>query len=149
MTCVHRHAHARPRDSQVWYRQNLATFIAQLLFFISLKRIIVGVLACKGQHIESNRCRKLSRHWISHGFAVVGQVACHRHNFARLLIKFIHSSESATRNGLIRTHDESIETSFIVQNFQHWHGRHRRAIGIGNNPLGCVVNFLRIDFANY
>ena len=148
MAGEHRHAHARHPDTKVGDAEDLAALAAHLLLFVGLAGAVVDDGAGHRQHVERDRCDVLVGRREVDRVAVEGQRRGAVTHLALLLVELVDALAPGPGHGLVRAHDDATEPRFAVQRREHGHERHRRAVRVGDDALGDVLELVGIDLGD-
>ena len=113
----------------------LRRLVAQLLLLVGLPRPVVDELAGERQHVEGDRAGELLRLREHDGRAVVGELGGTVDDLADLLVELVDTGQAGARHRLVGAGDQAHEPGLVVQRLEHRHRRHRRAVGVGDDPL--------------
>ena len=69
------------------------------------------------------------------GRAVVGQLGGAVDDLADLLVELVDTGQPGAGHRLVGAGDQAHEAGLVVQRLEHRHRRHRRAVGVGDDPL--------------
>ncbi|GAA1854123.1 hypothetical protein GCM10009772_33660 [Pseudonocardia alni subsp. carboxydivorans] len=66
----------------------------------------------------------------------------------QLGLQLVDAGLAGTRRGLVRRHDQRLEPELAVQRTHRRHHRQRRAVRVGDDPLGPLGHLLRVDLGH-
>jgi hypothetical protein len=90
-----------------------------------------------GHHVEGDGCRELLRLGKRNGVPIEGQCCCLVDHLLGLLVELGDTSQAAAGDRLVGRDDQRAQAGLAVERAEDRHGRHRRAVGVGDDALGA------------
>ena len=143
-----RDAHAGARHLQLRNVQNLAGFVAQLLFLVGLQGAIIHEVSGHRQGVISDGGYVRAKVFVIKRGAVVDQAHIVITDGIDLRGQRLHAGQTGARHRLVGGHVELIQASGIVEDLQHWHGSHGGAVRVRDDALRGVLGCLGVDLGN-
>ena len=131
-----RHAHAGRRDLEVGQAEDLARFVAVLLFLVRLERAVLDDRELQRDHVVRNRHRVHRGGREVDRPAVEGEIGRPVRRLGQLLGQLAHRVDAAARHRLVRGDDQAGEPGLVVQRLEDRDGHHGRAVRVGHDALG-------------
>ena len=143
-----RDAHAGARDLQHRNIQDLAGFVAQLLFLIGFQGAVIDEVAGHRQGVIGDRCHVRAKVFVIKRGTIVDQAHIVLANGIDLCGQRLHAGQTGAGHRLVGGHVELIQASGIVEDLQHWHGSHGGAVRVRDDALRGVLGCLGVDLGN-
>jgi hypothetical protein len=140
-----RDTHTGPGDPQVRDVQDLARLVAQLLLLIGLQRTVVDEVAGERQCVEGDGGDVRPEIVGDERRAVGGEVLEVVDVAADLLGQRLHPGETGPGDRLVAGDVQAGQAGLRVQRAEDRHGGHGRAVRVGDDAPGHVVDVARVD----
>ena len=145
-----RDAHAGTGHRQPGQMQDLAGFVAQLLFLIGLTGAVGHRRSGQGNHVEGDRGRIGGRVGGRQRGAVEGQGGAILPGGRNGLIPQRRPpGQPRPRGRLVGRHDQPGQPGLVGQRLEHRHGGHGGAVRVGDDAAGRVAGVLGIHLAHH
>ena len=150
MTRVHGHAHAGAGHGKVGEPEDLAALVAELELFVRLEPVadLGHELAGEREHVERDRRHeRRGRGEVDRGSRIreLGRAAA---DVLHLVRELVDALEPRPGHGLIGAHHDPPQPGGVVQRLERGHPHHRRAVGVGDDPLAHAVQRVGVDLAH-